>query len=122
MRKTRTGADSAFRRPGKEAVWEFRLYVAGQTPRSVAAIENLENLCRKHLHGKYHIEIVDLAEHPELARSDQIVAIPTLVRKLPEPIRRIIGDLSNTERVLVSLQVRQAGDGEPASGARHDGA
>lgn len=87
-------------------VWQFRLYVAGQTPRSVAAIENLEELCKVHLRGSYNIELVDLAVHPELARSDQIVAIPTLVRKLPEPIRRIIGDLSNTERVLVSLQIR----------------
>lgn len=87
-------------------LWEFRLYVAGHTPRSVAAIANLKAMCEKHMRGRYRIEIVDLAEHPERARSDQIVAIPTLVRKLPEPIRRIIGDLSNTERVLVSLQIR----------------
>ena len=86
--------------------WEFKLYVAGQTPRSVSAIANLKSLCDEHMPGRYHIEIVDLVEQPELARHDQIVAIPTLVRKLPEPIRRIIGDLSNTERVLVSLQLK----------------
>ncbi|MEX2123278.1 MAG: circadian clock KaiB family protein [Woeseia sp.] len=86
--------------------WKFKLYVAGQTPRSVTAIANLKSLCDEHMPGRYHIEIVDLAAHPQLARSDQIVAIPTLVRKLPEPIRRIIGDLSNTERVLVGLQLR----------------
>ncbi len=87
--------------------WEFKLYVAGQTPRSVTAIANLKALCDEYMPGRYHIEIVDLAEHPQLARNDQIVAIPTLVRKLPEPLRRIIGDLSNTERVLVGLQLRK---------------
>jgi circadian clock protein KaiB len=89
-------------------VWELRLYVAGKTAKSVAALENLKRLCEEHLHGKYKIEVVDLVAHPQLAKSDQIVAIPTLVRKLPEPIRKVIGDLSNVERTLVGLQLRQA--------------
>jgi circadian clock protein KaiB len=89
-------------------VWELRLYVAGKTAKSVAALENLKRLCEGHLHGKYKIEVVDLVAHPQLAKSDQIVAIPTLVRKLPEPIRKVIGDLSNVERTLVGLQLRQA--------------
>ena len=87
-------------------VWDLRLYVAGQTPKSLAAFANLKNLCEKHLAGKYRIEVVDLIVNPQLAAGDQIVAIPTLVRKLPEPIRKIIGDLSNTEKVLVGLQLR----------------
>jgi len=87
-------------------VWDLRLYVAGQTPKSLTAFANLKNLCEKHLAGKYRIEVVDLLVNPQLAAGDQIVAIPTLVRKLPEPIRKIIGDLSNTEKVLVGLQLR----------------
>jgi circadian clock protein KaiB len=90
--------------PGER--WELRLYVAGQTAKSLAAFANLKKVCEEHLAGKYSIEIVDLLVNPQLARGDQIVAIPTLVRKLPAPIRRIIGDLSNTERVLVGLQLR----------------
>jgi circadian clock protein KaiB len=86
--------------------WELRLYVAGQTPRSLAAFANLRKLCEEHLAGKYVIEVIDLLEKPQLAGGDQIVAIPTLVRKLPEPIKRIVGDLSNTERTLVGLQLR----------------
>lgn len=86
--------------------WELRLYVAGQTPRSIAALENLERLCEEHLAGKYSIEVVDLLKNPQLARGDQILAVPTLVRKLPEPVRKIIGDLSNAERVLVGLDLR----------------
>jgi circadian clock protein KaiB len=86
--------------------WELRLYVAGQTSRSILALSNLRKLCDKHLAGKHSIEIIDLDVRPELARQDQIVAIPTLVRKLPEPIRKIIGDLSNTDRALVALEVR----------------
>ena len=86
--------------------WNLRLYVAGKTTKSVAAFENLSKLCEEHLAGKYHIEVVDLLVHPQLAKGDQIVAIPTLVRKLPEPIRRVIGDLSNVERTLVGLQLR----------------
>ncbi|MFL5330406.1 MAG: circadian clock KaiB family protein [Gemmataceae bacterium] len=87
-------------------VWELRLYVAGQSPKSLAAFANLKQVCDNHLAGKYRIEVVDLLKNPQLARGDQIVAIPTLVRKLPSPIRKIIGDLSNTERVLVGLQLR----------------
>lgn len=89
-------------------VWELRLYVAGKTAKSVAALENLTRICEKELPGKYRIEIVDLLVHPQLARGDQILAIPTLVRKLPQPIRKVIGDLSNTERTLVGLQLRPA--------------
>jgi len=87
-------------------VWELRLYVAGKTAKSIAAFENLTRLCDEHLAGKYKIEVVDLLVHPQLAKGDQIVAIPTLVRKLPQPIRKVIGDLSNVERTLVGLQVR----------------
>ncbi len=86
--------------------WELRLYVAGQTARSLAAFENLKKICEEHLAGQYHIEVIDLLEQPQLARGDQIIALPTLVRKLPVPIRKIIGDLSNTERVLVGLDLR----------------
>ncbi len=86
--------------------WDLRLYVAGQTPRSVAAFGNLKKICEEHLAGRYSIEVVDLLENPQLARGDQILAIPTLVRKLPEPVRKIIGDLSNTERTLVGLDLR----------------
>lgn len=87
-------------------VWELRLYVAGKTHKSVSAFENLRALCEEHLAGKYRIEVVDLLVHPQLARGDQIFAIPTLVRKLPQPIRKVIGDLSNVERTLVGLQLR----------------
>lgn len=86
-------------------VWTLRLYVAGQTPKSITAFVNLERICREHLAGRYRIEIIDLVEQPHLARDDQILAIPTLVRKLPEPMRKIIGDLSNTERVLIGLDL-----------------
>lgn len=86
--------------------WNLRLYVAGQTPRSITAFQNLKNICEEYLKGKYHIEVIDLMENPTLARGDQILAIPTLVRKLPQPIRKIIGDLSNTERVLVGLDIQ----------------
>ena len=90
-----------------EKVWELRLYVAGQTPRSLAAFANLKKICEEHLAGQYHIEVIDLIKKPQLASGDQILAIPTLVRKLPEPIRKIIGDLSDTERVLVGLNLRE---------------
>jgi circadian clock protein KaiB len=86
--------------------WELRLYVAGQTPKSLAAFANLKRICEEHLVGQYQIEVIDLMQNPHLAREDQILAIPTLVRKLPEPLRKIIGDLSNKERVLVGLDVR----------------
>lgn len=87
-------------------VIELRLYVAGQTVKSLKAISNLRIICEEHLKGRYTIEVVDLLQHPQLARGDQILAIPTLVRKLPVPIKKIIGDLSNTEKVLVGLDVR----------------
>jgi circadian clock protein KaiB len=90
-------------------VWELRLYVAGETPRSKAAIANLQILCDEHLHGRYRVEVVDLLKNPQLAKTDQIVALPTLVRKLPNPVRKIIGDLSNTERTLVGLHLLPAG-------------
>jgi circadian clock protein KaiB len=86
--------------------WQLRLYIAGKTAKSVAALDNLQKLCEEHMPGRYEIEVIDLMENPQLARGDQIVAIPTLVRKLPEPMRKIIGDLSNTERTLVGLQLR----------------
>src|SRR5262249_27145187 len=92
--------------PAQPEVWELRLYVAGKTAKSIAAQENLQRLCEEHLPGQYRIEIIDLLVNPQLARGDQIVAIPTLVRKLPHPMRKIIGDLSNTERTLVGLQLR----------------
>jgi circadian clock protein KaiB len=88
--------------------WILRLYVAGQTSKSMTAFANLKKICEEHLAGQYRIEIIDLLENPRLAAGDQIVAIPTLVRKLPEPVRKIIGDLSNTERTLVGLQIRSA--------------
>ncbi len=92
--------------PEDDGHWRLRLYVAGQTPKSVAAFANLKRICEEHLAGKYSIEIVDLVRNPQLARGDQIIAVPTLVRRLPEPVRKIIGDLSNTERTLVGLQLR----------------
>jgi circadian clock protein KaiB len=90
----------------EDKAWILRLYVAGQTPKSVTAFANLKKICEDHLAGQYRIEVIDLLENPRLAQGDQIVAIPTLVRKLPEPVRKIIGDLSNTERTLVGLQLR----------------
>ena len=86
--------------------WELRLYIAGQTPKSVLALKNITRYCREHLAGKYTIEIIDLLVNPRLAEGDQIFAIPTLVRKFPEPLRKIIGDLSNEEKVLVGLNIR----------------
>ena len=88
------------------AAWELRLYVAGQTPKSLLAFANLKRICEEHLAGRYTIEVVDLLSNPQLAEGDQILAIPTLVRRLPPPVRKIIGDLSNTERVLVGLDIR----------------
>lgn len=86
--------------------WELRLYVAGKTPLSIEAFSNLERICEEHLHGRYRIEIIDLLVNPALARGDQILAVPTLVRKLPPPMKKIIGDFSNSERVLVGLNIR----------------
>jgi circadian clock protein KaiB len=90
----------------KEKKWELRLYVAGKTEKSVTALTNLKKYCEDHLKGQYKIEVIDLLEQPQLAEGDQILAIPTLVRKVPEPIRKIIGDLSNEEKVLVGLNIR----------------
>ena len=90
----------------EEEQWILRLYVAGQTPKCVTAFSNLKKICAEYLENKYRIEIVDLLENPQLARGDQILAIPTLVRNLPQPVRKIIGDLSNTEKVLVGLDLR----------------
>lgn len=92
----------------KPKAWELRLYVAGKTQKSVTALTNLRKYCEEHLKGEYVIEIIDLLEQPQLAEGDQIFAIPTLVRKVPEPIRKIIGDLSNEEKVLVGLNIRPA--------------
>ncbi len=100
------GASAAATNAATPEVWELRLYVAGQTPKSIVAFDNLKRICEEHLPGRYKIEVIDLVENPKLARDDQIVAIPTLVRKLPDPIRRIIGDLSDAERTLVGLQLR----------------
>jgi circadian clock protein KaiB len=97
--------DAASRRPE----WQLKLYVAGSTARSVAALENLRRLCETHLAGRYSIEVIDLLVNPKLAAGDQILAVPTLVRQFPEPLRKIIGDLSNEERVLVGLDVKSAG-------------
>src|SRR4026208_912248 len=90
----------------KQQTWELRLYVAGKTPKSVTALKNLQKIYRNNSRGQYTIEVIDLLIHPQLAEGDQIFAIPTLVRKVPEPIRKIIGDLSNEEKVLVGLNIR----------------
>ena len=90
----------------KQPTWELRLYVAGKTLKSATALQNLQKYCERHLAGQYKIEVIDLLVHPQLAEGDQIFAIPTLVRKVPEPIRKIIGDLSNEEKVLVGLNIR----------------
>ena len=86
--------------------WELRLYTAGQSPKSLAALANLKRVCDDHLAGRYSIEVIDLLKNPRLAKDDEIIAIPTLVRKLPEPLRKLVGDLSDTERTLVGLQLR----------------
>jgi len=91
-----------------QKTWQLRLYVAGQTPKSIKAFANLKKICEEHLNGQYSIEVIDLLENPQLAKGDKIVAIPTLVRKLPPPLKQIIGDLSNTEKVLVGLDLRQS--------------
>jgi len=91
--------------PGE--TWILRLYVAGQTPNSLTAFENLKKICHEHLEGRYTIEVIDLVRNPQLAKGDQILAVPTLIRKLPAPVKKIIGNLSNTEKVLVGLDVRR---------------
>ena len=102
----RTGAKSSEAEEPPHELWRLRLYVAGQSPKCLTAFANLKKICEEHLAGEYEIEIIDLLERPQLASGDQILAIPTLVRRLPEPMRKIIGDLSNTERVLVGLDLR----------------
>lgn len=100
--KAKTAPRARASGPGR---WTLRLYVAGQTPRSLTAFSNLKRLCEAHIAGRYRIEVVDLMKDPELAQRDQIMAIPTLVRKLPEPIKRVIGDLSNVERVMIGIDL-----------------
>ena len=109
MPTKKTKARARSRKPvlPKPEVWNLRLYVAGQTPKSIRAFVNLKVLCEEHLKGRYRIEVIDLMEHSQLARGDQIVAIPTLVRKLPLPLRTVIGDLSNSARLLVVLDLRK---------------
>ncbi|MBI5100440.1 MAG: circadian clock protein KaiB [Nitrospirae bacterium] len=111
MRVTEKTTGKTLAKPNAKTseVWDLKLYVAGQSPRSLTAFANLKKLCEEHLKGKYRIEVVDLLKNPQLAKGDQILAVPTLVRKLPVPIRKIIGDLSNTERVLVGLDLRPGG-------------
>jgi circadian clock protein KaiB len=101
--RARPGNPAGKPKPRKPEFFKLRLYVAGQTPKSIRAFANLKVLCEKHLKGRYRIEVIDLLEHPEMARGNQIVAVPTLERELPETVRRIIGDLSDTERVLIGL-------------------
>jgi len=99
-------------KPVSSEMFHLRLYVAGQTPRSIDAFANLKRICEEHMPGRYNIEVVDLVKHPQLAAGDQIVAIPTLVRKLPQPLRKIVGDLRDAERALVGLQFRAASPGK----------
>lgn len=101
----KSDAEKAQQTQAESDKWVLRLYVAGQTPKSITAFNNLKQICETQLEGKYSIEVIDLLVHPQLSRDDQILAIPTLVRKLPVPVRKIIGDLSNTERVLVGLDL-----------------
>jgi circadian clock protein KaiB len=113
--KAKTRARPAKKATARKKTWALRLYVAGQTPKSIAAFINLKKICEEHLAGQYSIQVIDLLLKPQLARGDQIIAVPTLVRELPEPVRKIIGDLSNTERVLVGLDLRPTG-----LGGKHD--
>jgi circadian clock protein KaiB len=108
MKKTPTASRKA-KTTGEPWAWQLRLYVAGRTPKSVAAFRNIEQLCEEHLAGLYHIEVIDLMKNPQLAQTDQIVAVPTLVRNRPSPTRKIIGTLSNSERVLGALEIGQKG-------------
>ncbi len=104
----------------EDTVMQLRLYVAGQTPRSLAALSNLKRICTEHLEGKYELQVIDLAKNPQLAQGDQILAIPTLVRNLPVPIRKIIGDLSNVDSVLVGLDLRGPEQLSAKSSPRND--
>jgi circadian clock protein KaiB len=107
MNKSSTKKKKPAKPPG-ESFWELRLYIAGQSPNSIAAISNLKRICDGQLRGKYRIQVIDLLEKPQLAKGDQIVAIPTLVRRLPAPVKKVIGNLSKTERVLVGLDIQPA--------------
>ena len=118
MKKTSTASYKAKPTGATAWAWELRLYVAGPTPKSVAAFRNIKQLCEEHLAGKYCIEVVDLTKDPHLAQSDQILAVPTLVRKQPTPVRKIIGTLSNSERVLAGLDLRPL-DAEPNFAVRN---
>lgn len=106
MKKTRPPSHRARRGQAPHKAWNLRLYIAGHTSRSIAALTNLQRICDDHLPGQYRVEVVDLLKDPQLAAGDQIVAVPTLVRRLPPPLKRIIGDLSNSEQVLVGLDLR----------------
>ena len=106
MKTVSPGKGKKAKTAASEGIWSLRLYVAGQTQKSITVFANLKKICDEHLAGKYRIEVIDLLKHPQLAKGDQIIAIPTLVRKLPEPIKKIIGDLADIERVLVGLDIR----------------
>lgn len=106
MKAGSTGKGKKAKTVAPKEIWNLRLYVAGQTTKSITAFANLKKICDEHLAGKYRIEVIDLLKNPQLAKGDQIIALPTLVRRLPEPIKKIIGDLANTERVLVGLDIR----------------
>jgi len=105
--RKKTELKTSKKTPGAHKEFILKLYVAGQSPRSVTAFANLEKICKTHLEGRYKIEVIDLLKNPKLALGDQILAIPTLVKKLPEPVKKIIGDLSNTERVLIGLDIQR---------------
>ena len=111
MKTTPTRPDPPGAKPHKAATARYilRLYVAGLMPRSTLAIANMKKICEEHLHGQYELQVIDLYQQPQLAQGDQIIAVPTLIKKLPPPLRRIIGDMSNTERVLVGLDLRKEG-------------
>ncbi len=106
MAEKKSAKNKESKKKKKSVEWKLRLYVAGHTARSIKAFDNLKKICEEHMPGQYHIEVIDLVKNPSLAKGDQILAIPTLVRKLPQPIKKIIGDLSNTVRVLVGLDLR----------------
>ena len=109
MSQPRTAENGSATPAEAQQMWDLRLYVTGQSPKCLRAIENLQRACEEHLAGRYQIEVVDLLENPRLAAEDQILAVPTVVRRLPPPIRKIVGDLSDTERLLIGLQLRPPG-------------
>ncbi|MBZ0156223.1 MAG: circadian clock protein KaiB [Alphaproteobacteria bacterium] len=114
MRKAAPGEKARTKKPGRahpmsEKIYDLRLYVAGQTPKSLAAVENLKKICEEHLKGQYRVEVIDIIKNPRLAEGDQIIAIPTLVRKLPPPLKKVLGDLSDKEKVFIGLDIRPHG-------------